>query len=109
MSQDITNLLPGEFYTLDFDYSIPYSNVDVAEVSGFCYLSFTLGGVGEPQLIGYHGPAQPAWGHLGGLDFIAPCAEDTLLFTWDCSELADGEEIDFTIDNVSLTGGECLQ
>ncbi|ETI20536.1 hypothetical protein G647_08573 [Cladophialophora carrionii CBS 160.54] len=107
VSQDITGLVAGELYSLNFDYSISYSSASNNGGASPCYLSFFLDGEGEPQLIGYLGPAQPAWASIWNVGFIPPCSDSTLVFSWDCSGLPDGTRIDFAIDNISLTGSKC--
>ncbi|EXJ54371.1 hypothetical protein A1O7_09710 [Cladophialophora yegresii CBS 114405] len=107
LSQDLTGLIAGEPYSLGFDYSFPFSSTDVTGRSGPCYLSVTLSGEGESQLIGYLGSAQPAWGQFRNLGFIAPCSDSELVFSWDCSALQDGERVDLAVDNISLEGSKC--
>ncbi len=107
VSQDLTALVPGSEYTLDFDYSVPYSSAVNDGVDSPCSLSIYLGGESIPDFIEYLGSAQPAWGRVQGLTFVPPCSDSTLLFDWDCSGLEDGMETDFAIDNVILTGSSC--
>ncbi|KIW90278.1 uncharacterized protein Z519_08922 [Cladophialophora bantiana CBS 173.52] len=102
---------PNTFYTLTYDYAIPYV-ADPPPAAGFSSCSLTLQ-VGDPSntdLVYFFGDtAQPAWGHSVSLDFLAEFSDLVFSPIWDCSGLEPGNEIDFALDNVIFTGAQGVE
>ncbi|KIW91986.1 uncharacterized protein Z519_06968 [Cladophialophora bantiana CBS 173.52] len=114
LSQEIDSLdsTGSTTYVLSFDYDIPLTRVSSF---GWCVLTALLtdlSGLEPPlptTLMTYFGGPLGGWQSYTSDPIFANSISATLSINWDCSALADGEEMDFTIDNVSLTAvsGPC--
>ncbi|OAP60156.1 hypothetical protein AYL99_05158 [Fonsecaea erecta] len=112
VSQNLTELVPNSDYTLTFDYAVPVaSNPNLGSGNDFsqCALQYQIGDSSYPDQIDYYGSQPSSWGSAPGLAYTVDCSEVLLTLIWDCSQLLAGDEIDFAIDNIDFTGGQCFQ
>ncbi|KIW85136.1 hypothetical protein Z517_00525 [Fonsecaea pedrosoi CBS 271.37] len=110
VSQNLTNLIPNTFYTLTYDYAVPFvDNPNSGPAFSTCSLTLQVGDSVNRDLVDVFGnTAQTAWAEAIPLDFVADCSELVFSLIWDCSQVLPGNEIDFVIDNVGFTGGQCV-
>ncbi|KAH0837121.1 hypothetical protein AYO21_04582 [Fonsecaea monophora] len=110
VSQNLTDLIPNTFYTLTYDYAVPFvDNPNSGPTFSTCSLTLQVGDSVNRDLVDVFGnAAQTAWAEAVPLDFVADCSELVFSLIWDCSQVLPGNEIDFVIDNVAFTGGQCV-